>query len=68
MRKCLRIVGIALLFIAIGGGLVYGMMHHFYPPPPQATYPKPKDALEAQRQDLDHFATLVGMDRSYSPE
>lgn len=72
MRKVLKIVGIAvgaiLVLAAIPGGLVYAMMHHFYPSPPQATYSKPKDALEAQRQDADYLAKLVAMDRSYSPE
>jgi hypothetical protein len=72
MRKWLKIVGIAvgvvLLLIAIAAGLVYAMMRHFYPSPPQASYNKPKDPLEAQRQDLDYFAKLIAMDRSYSTE
>ena len=72
MRKFLKIGGIAggvvLLFLAIASGLVYAMMRHFYPPPPQASYSKPKDVLEAQRQDIDYLAKLVAMDRSYSPE
>lgn len=72
MRRFLKIGGIAfgviLLLIAIAAGLVYAMMRHFYPSPPQATYLKPKDPLEAQRQDLDYFAKLVAMDRSYSTE
>ena len=70
MRKFLKIggivIGVVLLFAAIGGGLLYAMMRHFYPPPPQANYAKPKDPLEAQRQDLDYFAKLMAMDRSYS--
>ncbi len=72
MRKFLKIGGIAfcvvLLLIAIAGGAVYAMMRHFYLSPPQASYRKPKDALEAQRQDVDYFAKLVAMDRSYSAE
>jgi hypothetical protein len=72
MRKFLKIVGIALavvlLLIAIGAGLVYAMMRHFYPAPPHASYSKPKDPLEAQRQDLDYFGKLIAMDRSYSTE
>ena len=71
VRKFLKIGGIVLsvilFIIAIAGGLVYAMIRHFYPSPPQASYIKPKDdPLEAQRQDLDYFAKLLAMDRSYS--
>jgi len=72
LRKFLKIggitFGVVLLLIAIAAGLVYAMMHHFYPTPPQASYSKPNDPLEAQRQDLDYFAKLIAMDRSYSTE
>jgi hypothetical protein len=72
MRKFLKVAGVALgaglLLIAIVAGLIYAMMHHFYPAPPRASYSKPKDPLEAQRQDLDYFAKLIAMDRSYSIE
>ncbi len=72
MQKSLKIGGIAFgvifLLIAIGAGLVYAMLCHFYPSPPQAKYSKPRDQLEAQRQDLNYFAKLVAMDRSYSSE
>ncbi|MGA9711000.1 MAG: hypothetical protein WBR31_04385 [Candidatus Sulfotelmatobacter sp.] len=72
MRKLLKIGGIALgfvlLLIAIAAGLVYATMRHFYPSPPQANYNRPNNPLEAQRQDLDYFAKLIGMDRSYSAE
>lgn len=72
MRKFLKIGAVAfgavLLLAATAGGLFYAMMRHFYPSPPQAKYGKPKDPLEAQRQDLDYFAKLVAMDRSYSTE
>jgi len=70
LRKFLKIGGIAfgvvLLLIAIVAGFVYAMMRHFYPAPPQANYSKPSDPLEAQLQDLDYFAKLIAMDRSYS--
>jgi hypothetical protein len=72
MRRFLKIGGITfgviLLLIAIAAGLVYAMMRHFYSLPPQAKYSKPNDPLEAQHQDLDYFAKLVAMDRSYSTE
>jgi len=71
MRKFLKIGGIALAFVlllvAIASSLVYAMMRHFYPSPPQAISNKPKDPLDAQRQDADYLAKLVAMDRSYSP-
>lgn len=69
-RKFLKlggiVLGVVLLLIAIAAGLVYAMMRHFYPAPPQASYSTPKDPLEAQGQDLDYFAKLMEMDRSYS--
>ena len=72
MRKFLKIggmvMGVGLLLIAIAAGLVFAMLHHFHPPPPQAHYSKPQTALEAQHQDVDYFAKLVAMDYSYSPE
>jgi len=72
LRKFLKISGIALgvilLLVAIVAGLLFAMMRRFYPSPPQANYSRPKDPLEAQRQDLDYFAKLIGMDRSYSAE
>jgi hypothetical protein len=72
MRRVLKIGGIAfgvvLLLAVIAGGLLYAMIRHFYPSPPQASYSKPKDPLDAQRQDLDSFAKLIAMDRSYSTE
>jgi hypothetical protein len=72
MPKFLKISGVAfgvvLLLVATASGLVYAMMRHFYPSPPQAKYSKPRDPLEAQRQDLDYFAKLIAMDRSYSIE
>lgn len=40
----------------------------FNPPPPAWDYPKPANALEAQRQDLAHFRKLIAMDRSFSAE
>ncbi len=72
MRKFLKIggivVGVILLLAAIGGGLLYAMMRHFYPSPPQANYGKPNNSLEAQRQDLDYFTKLIAMDRSFSTD
>jgi hypothetical protein len=33
---------------------------------PRASYPAPKSALEAQRQDLDYFAKAMASDRAFS--
>jgi hypothetical protein len=70
MRKALKYGGIVLLALlvlaGIGAGGFYAMNHHFNPDPPQADYPKPADALEAQRQDLDYFAKLVAMHHAYT--
>jgi hypothetical protein len=72
MRKVLKIggivFGVVLLLVVIAAGLVFAMLRHFYPSPPRASYSQPKDPLEAQRQDVDYFAKLLAMDRSYSSE
>jgi hypothetical protein len=72
MRKFLKngglALGVVLLLAAIAGGLLYAMMRHFYPSPPRASYSKPSDPLEEQRQNIDYFARLIAMDRSYSTE
>jgi hypothetical protein len=72
MRRPLKIVAWTGGVIAVLGGLLYGAFYvlnaHFYPDPPAANYPKPATALEAQRQDLDHFRKLTDLDFSYSPQ
>lgn len=71
MRIFLRIAGIllvvALVLAGAAGGLLYVMNNKFNPDPPNADYPKPKDALEAQRQDLDYYGKLIALDRAYPP-
>lgn len=61
-------IGVPLIVVlgAAAGVLAYGF-EHFNPNPPKIDYPKPKSALEAQRQDIDYFRKLIGMDRSYAP-
>jgi hypothetical protein len=61
------LIGIAAVLAGLGAGAFYTMNWHFNPNPPRADYPRPKDALEAQRQDVDYFDKLIGMDRAYSP-
>jgi hypothetical protein len=71
MRKVVRygaiLLGGALLVAGVGAGAFAMLKLHFYPSPPAADYPQPKNLLEAQRQDLDYFAKLQAMDRAYSP-
>lgn len=63
-------IGIAVLaLVASAGALVFLVLMpaHFNPAAPAKDYPKPSNALEAQRQDLDYFRKLTELDRSYSP-
>jgi len=71
MRRILVRIGIAVVVLAIViagliGAFFWTMTSYFNPPPPAFDYPKPKTALEAQRQDVDYFEKLVVLDRSYS--
>ena len=71
VRKVVRfgiaVVALVALLGAAGGGLFYAFNQHFYFAPPKADYPKPASALQAQRQDIDYFRTLMELDRSFSP-
>ena len=68
LRIGLFVVIIAVVVGAAGGGLFYLFLQHFYFDPPKADYPKPSSALIAQRQDLDYFAKIMALDRSFRPE
>jgi hypothetical protein len=67
----LRVVAWIAATVVVLGGLYFGVgllaSAQFNPDPPQANYSKPRDALEAQRQDLDYFRKLIGLDRAFSP-
>lgn len=69
-RRTWRILGIVAAAVLIpgacAGGLAYAFFQKFYPDPPDARYPKPATALEAQRQNLDYFGRLIAMDGSFS--
>ncbi len=60
-------LSVLLALAALGGGLFYAVMLHFYPGPPAASYPAAGSPLEAQRQDLDYFRRLMRLDRSFPP-
>jgi hypothetical protein len=70
-RKLLKIgliAGAVVLVIAAAlGGLYFAFTQNFMAGPPSPDYPKPKSALEAQRQDLDYFRKVMALDRSFSP-
>jgi len=68
LRIGLFVVIAAVVIGAAGGGLFYAFLQHFYFDPPKAEYPRPASALVAQRQDLDYFARIMALDRSFRPE
>ena len=69
MRKTiLKFIAWMALIVFLGvGAPILALYMHFYRSPPEASYPHPADALEAQRQDLDYFATLISLDRAFTP-
>src|SRR6185312_16098220 len=72
MGKLFRVlgmlVGIAAILAGALGSLYFIGKHKFNPDPPEADYPPPADAREAQRQDIDYFGKLMAMDRAYAPK
>src|SRR5215467_7622581 len=54
-----------LLLLAVAIALCF--LHRFSPNPPPSDLPPAADALAAQRQDVEQFARLLAMDRSFSP-
>ncbi len=68
VRSVLAVVGVAVLGAGAFFGFLWLMMLKFNPAPPPLDYPKAKTAIDAQHQDIDYFAKLVAMDRSYAPQ
>jgi hypothetical protein len=60
---------LAVVALVLGGvgGFALCFVHKFSPAPPSANFPHPANALEAQQQDIEQFARLLAMDRSFSP-
>ena len=66
--RAFRILGVVLLaLVVLAGAALLAFVVQFRWPAPRASYPPPASALEAQRQDLDYFAKLLALDRSFSP-
>lgn len=71
MRRLALRIGLALTIFAIvvgvsAGGLLYIMHRRFNAAPPNPLFARPANELEAQRQDISYFRSLISLDRSYS--
>src|SRR5215472_5411319 len=68
-KRRILVVGLAalagLLLLAVALALCF--LHRFSPDPPPNDFPPATDALAAQRQDVEQFARLLALDRSFSP-
>lgn len=58
---------LVLVLIGLVGGAYYALDRYYYPDPPEAHYPAPRNAAEAQRDDLDYFEHFLTRDWSYTP-
>ncbi len=67
LRAALWALAAVALVIGGVGGLTLCFVHKFSPDPPSSNFPEPGNALEAQQQDIEQFARLLAMDRSFSP-
>jgi len=68
LRRLAFVLGAGILAASgVVVGLVVGFLFNFYRFAPRASYPAPKSALEAQRQDLDYFAKAMALDRAFPP-
>jgi hypothetical protein len=68
LRRLAFVLGAAIMAaVVVMGGLILAFVFNFYHFAPRASYPAPKSALEAQRQDLDYFAKAMAFDRAFSP-
>jgi len=67
LRAGLWVLAIVVLFVGAAGTFALSLHHKFSPDPPANDSPRPANALEAQRQDIEQFSRLLAMDRSFSP-
>ena len=54
-------VGVTAVVVVVAG-LILGFVFHFHHFATGASFPAPRSALEAQRQDLDYFAKMISFD------
>jgi hypothetical protein len=67
MKRPIAGVGVVILLLASAAGAGYWRFETlFHPPPPKAQFAPPSNEIEAQRQDLEQFARLIALDRSFS--
>jgi hypothetical protein len=66
-RVAIWLGGIVAAILLALGGLYFEFTVRFNPDPPNATYPKPTNALEAQRQDIDYYRRMTALDGAFSP-
>ena len=67
MKRMLLWGGGALLVVIVSlGVLAYAFFQTYYPVPPAADFPAPKNLAEAQRQDLQYFRHYLDLNRAYS--
>lgn len=68
LQRVALVLGSALLVAIVAfGSLILAFLLNFHHFAPKASYPVPRSALEAQRQDLDYFARVMALDRAFSP-
>lgn len=68
LRRFAFVLGGGILAaVVVAGALILAFVLDFHYSAPRADYPAPESALQAQRQDLDYFATAMALDRSFSP-
>ena len=59
--------GVLLVLLGLCAVLAYTFFQTFYPAPPGASYPPPRNRAEAQRQDLDYFRHYLDHNKAYTP-
>lgn len=69
LKRLLLVVVILLLAGATMYGLTeFAVSRYYYPHPPEADFPPPRDVLEARQQDIAYFRHYLDLDRSYTGE
>jgi hypothetical protein len=66
-RPLYALAGAALAVVLLLAAALLAFRLNFARAAPEAHYPAPASALEAQRQDIDYFGKVVAMDRAFSP-